>query len=41
LSNAKDGIQDDILQYNSEQSCKGESSGNESVTEESLDELSD
>jgi hypothetical protein len=42
LSNAEDGIQDDILWDDSEQSGKGASSSeNEGATEGSLVELSD
>jgi hypothetical protein len=42
LSNAEDGAQDDILWDDSEQSGESASSSeNESVTERSLDELSD
>jgi hypothetical protein len=42
LSNAGDGMQDDILWGDSEQSGKGApSSENESATEGSLDELAD
>jgi hypothetical protein len=42
LSNVEDRTQDDILWENSERSGKGASSSeNESVTEGSLDELSD
>jgi hypothetical protein len=41
-SNAEHGLQDEILQDNSEQSGNGESSSeNESANEGSLDELSD
>jgi hypothetical protein len=42
LSNVKDVTQDDILWNNREQSCEGASSlENESLTERSLDKLSD
>jgi hypothetical protein len=42
LSNVEDGMEDDILWGNSEQSGEGESSSeNESATEASLDVLSD